>query len=277
MTLTITDITSGPDDAPKVEVLLTGLGSEVASVTAYRVSGGVEHPVAGVIRATVAGAGSWVDYEVPAQQATYRVEYFDVAGDSLGFSEQQDIELGFSGCWMHNPMAPTGAVRVTLRDGAVGRLSRPVPNEVLYPRGRRVGVVVSEVRRGLVGAVFDVTTYDDLTADKVQGLLGSPGLSLPPVICIRFGVDHSGVRVTSPLFLGVADIAEEGQDVFWGGSMIVQRIEGNEAARPAPGLFVPLLRRKDVNAFYASREAFNNAYLTRLDANRDYSLAGYSA
>lgn len=276
LTLAINDLTGGPDDAPKVEVLATGLPAGVASVTAYRLSGGFEQPVSGVIRAAVAGGGTWVDYEVPAQQATYRLEYFDSAGVPLGFSESVTIELGYSGCWMHNPLAPSGAVRVELAGSAAQSLSRPVPGEVVQPLGRRVGVVVAQPRLGLRGATFDVRALDLRTADKVQAFLGGPSVTATPVICIRFGVDHSGVRVQSPLFLGVFDIAEEGWDVFWGGENTMQRITGDEVARPAPGIFIPLLRRKDVDAFYGSRAAFDAAYLTRLDADRDYSLAGYA-
>lgn len=276
MTLAINDLTAGPDDAPKVEVLLTGLDAGVATVTAYRLSGGSEKQVSGIIDAAVAGAGTWIDYEVPSQQATYRVEMFDDAGVSLGFSESVTVALGFEGCWMHNPMAPSGAVKVILNGSGAKSLSRPVPGQVVYPKGRRVGVVVSAPRRGLAAVVFDVSAYDLETADKVQAFLGTEGVSLPPVICIRFGSDHAGVRVTSPLFLGVFDIAEESQDVHWGGSFTIQRIQGDEVARPAPGLFIPLLRRKDLNAFYSSRAALNSAYLTRLGANRDYSLAGFA-
>lgn len=277
MTLAINDITSGPLDPPKVEVLLTGLAPEVASVTVYRISGGFTERVRGVINATVSGAGSWVDFEVPAQLSTYRAEYFDSAGDTLGFSEDAETNLGFSGCWMHNPLAPTGAVRVTLLETAGRSFSRPVPGEIMYPRGRRAGVIVTTPRRGLSGGVFDVFCPDFVSADKVQAFLGGPGVDLPPVVCIRAGLDHRGLRVRSPLFLGVLDIAEEGVDLRMRGEATIQRIQGDEVSPPAPGLFIPLLRRKDVNAFYASREDFNAAYLTRLDANRDYSLAGYSA
>lgn len=274
MTLTINDLTDG--GAPKVEVLLTDLDGAVATVTAYRLSGGTEERVSGVIEAAVAGAGTWIDYEVPAQTATYRVEYFDAGGVSLGFSESVEITLGFSGCWMHNPLNPSGAVRVRLMDTAGASLSRPVPGAVVYPRGRRVGVVVAQPRRGLAGAVFDVYSPDLSTADKIQSFLGSDLVSLPPVICIRMGVDYSGFRVRSPLFLGVFDIAEEGLDVRFGGEATVQRITGDEVARPLPGVFVPLLRRMDLNAFYSDRATLNASYLTRLSANRSYDLAGYA-
>jgi len=277
MTLVINDITSGPDDPPKVELLLTDLDSAVASVTGYRLSSGVEEEVSGIIRARVAGAGSWIDHEVPAQRSTYRFELFDAAGVSLGFTESASIELGFSGCWMHSSLAPSTAVKVSLAASATASLSRPVPGSVVYPKGRRVGVVVAGPRRGLSGVVFDVRAEDLETADKIQGFLGSEVSPTVPVLCIRMGVDHAGVRVRSPLFLAVFDIAEESINVAWGGGEdTMQRIQGDEAARPAPGIFIPLLRRKDLNAYYASRAALNSSYLTRLAANRDYPLAGYS-
>lgn len=274
MTLVINDLTDG--GLPKVELLLTSLGSDVASVTAYRLANGREQLVRGVVGATVSGGGSWVDFEVPAQAATYRVEFFDVAGVSLGFSESVTVELGFSGCWMHNPLAPTGGVRVSLTDGAGGSLSRPVPGEVVFPRGRRVGVVVSGPRRGLSGAVFDVLCSDLESADRIQSFLGGDATVLSPVVCVRPGVDYAGLRVTSPLFLGVLDIVEEGVNVRWGGGVTVQRIQGDEVAPVSPELFIPLLRRMDVDAFYASRGAIDADNLTRLDVDRRYEIAGFA-
>ena len=274
MTLAINDLTAGPGDAPKVEVLLTDLDAGVAAITAYRLSNGFELAVRGIIQASVAGAGSWVDFEVPAQQATYRVEYFDDAGASLGFSESVTVTLGYSGCWMHNPLAPSGAVKVQLVDTAVRKLSRPTPGGVVYPKGRRVGVMVSQPRRGLAGAVFDVYSPDLATSDKIQAFLGTQGNRMVPVVCIRAGVDHVGLRVQSPLFLGVLDIAEEGVDVRWGGGATIQRMQGDEVSPPAPGLFIPLLRRMDINAYYASREDLNADNLSRLALNRRYDLAG---
>lgn len=276
MTLAVNDLTAGPSDAPKVELLLTGLSGDVATVTGFRLSGGSESRVSGIVDAAVAGAGTWIDYEVPAQQATYRFEMKDDFGVSLGFTESVTVELGFTGCWMHNPFAPSGAVNVTLLDTAGRTLSRPVPGDVVRPIGRRVGVVVSGPRRGLSGGVFDVYAPDLSVADRIQAFLGTDASTLPPVICIRMGSDHKGFRVASPLFLSVFDIAEEDLDLRKGGTATVQRISGDEVARPAPGYFIPLLRRMDVNAYYASRAEFNAAYLSRLAANRDYSLAGYA-
>lgn len=276
MALTIVDLTAGSDDPPKVEVLITDLDPEVATVTAYRTCMGVTEPVRGFIDLAVAGAASVVDREVPAQQATYRVEMFDVGGESLGFSESAEITLGFTGCWMHNPLAPDGAVKVTLRDTAGAVLSRPVPGEAVSVKGRRVAIMVTNPRQGLKDGVFDVNCYDLDTADRIQAFLGGPSLTTVPVVCIRPGVDYAGLRIHSPLFLGVPDIPEEGVDVAWGGQMTIQRIRGDEAASPAPGVFIPLLRRMDLDAFYATRQALDDDHLTRLDIDRRYDLAGYA-
>lgn len=274
MTLTINDLTDG--GSPKVEVQLSGLSASVARVTGYRLANGREQLVRGMIDVAVSGGGTWVDFAVPAQQATYKVELFDSSGSSLGFSESVDVELGFTGCWMHNPLSPSGAVKVTLLDSAGASLSRPVPGAVVYPKGRRVGVMVANPRRGVSGGVFDVYCDDLGTADKIQAFLGDYTTTTVPVICIRPGVDYAGFRVASPLFLGVLDIAEEGVNVRYGGGATIQRISGDEVSEPAPGVFVPLLTRADLNAYYATRGALNAAYLTRLAANGDYELAGYA-
>lgn len=274
MTLTINDLTDG--GLPKVEVLLEDIDTDVETVTAYRLSGGRELKVSGIIDASVSGGGSWVDFEVPAQAATYRIEYKGAGGVPLGFSESVTVELGFTGCWMHNPFAPTGGARVVLAETAARTLSRPVPGEIVYPRGRRVGVMVTAPRRGLAGVVFDVISSDLDTADRIQAFLGDDTTILTPVICVRPGVDYAGLRVPSPLFLGVLDIAEEGVDVAWGGSVTMQRIRGDEVSRPAPGIFVPLLRRMDIDAYYATRAAIDADNLTRLDIDRNYTLAGFA-
>lgn len=272
MTLSINDLTDG--GMPKVEVLLDDLDSDVATVTVYRLSRGSEHQVRGIINAPVSGGGSWVDFEVPARTATYRAEFFDHTGLSLGFSDAVTVELGYSGCWMHNPLAPTGGVRVDLALGSGESLSRPVPGQVVYPRGRRVGIAVTSPRRGLAGVPIVVTSHDLETADRIQAFLGGDASIMTPVICIRPGVDYEGLRVPSPLFLAVLDIAEEGVDVFWGGTWTKHHMQGDEAAPPAPGIFVPLLRRVDVDAYYADRDAIDAAYLRRLDIDRDYGLVG---
>lgn len=271
-----TTLTAYTDDpCPRVEVFIDDLDSAVRSVTVYRLAGGREFRVRGAVGAGTVGALSRIDFEVPFNvEATYRAEMFDASGVSVGFTAQESITVPSAGTWMHNPLDPRGAVRVTLMESTARSLSRPVPGEISRPRGRRVGVVLAEPRQGLQGAVFDVFTETVEDADRVQAFLGDYTRATVPVVCIRLGLDApSRARVLSPLFLGVLDVVEEPwYTTDFGGA--VQRITGDEVDPPAPGLFIPLLRRMDVDASYATRGAFDAAYLRRSDADRDYGLAG---
>lgn len=263
-------------EAPFVEVFIDDLVPEAATVTVYRLAAGREFQMRGAVRAATAGTFTRIDFEVPFNTpVTYRAELFDADGISLGFTDSAVITLNVVDTWMHNPLNPQGSVKVSLLDTAVRSLSRPVPGDVLYPRGRRVGVVLSEPRRGLKGAVFDVWCSSFEDADKVQALIGTQKGSSVPVICVRSG-SRNPMRVAMPLFLGVLDIPEEGVDVGWGGTNTVHRIEGDEVDPPIPGLFVPLLRRMDLNAAFMTRSALNGAALTRGDINRLYEYAGYA-
>lgn len=261
-------------EAPFVEVFIDDLVPEAVSVTVYRLAGGRESRVRGAVLAPTAGAFTRVDFEVPFNvQATYRAELFDAFGGSLGFTDSASITLDVEDTWMHNPLNPSGSVKVTLLDSAARTFSRPVPGEVSYPRGRRVGVVLSEPRRGLTGAVFDVFAETYAKADAVQALIGTYAASTVPVICVRTGKKNP-VRAAMPLFLGVLDIPEEDVSVRFGGEETVQRIEGDEVDPPIPGLFVPLLTAADINISFPSAAVLNSDHLTAADVNRRYDLAG---
>lgn len=260
--------------APFVEVLIDDLVPEADSITVYRLAAGREFQVRGAVRASTVGAFTRIDFEIPFNvPVTYRAEIFDAAGVSMGFTDSATTTLVCADTWMHNPLNPGGGVKVQLLSTAASKLSRPVPGEVSYPLGRRVGVMLSEPRRGLSGAVFDVLTMTNADADLVQDLIGSVSRSLVPVICIRVG-SNNPMRVAMPLFLGVSDIPEEDVSVRYGQEATAQRIAGDEVDPPIPGLFIPLLTRADLNAFFSTRSVLNAGGLTRLDINRLYSLAG---
>lgn len=261
-------------DAPFVEVFIDEIDPSATSLTVYRLAAGREFEVRGAVRASTAGSFTRVDFEIPFNTlVTYRAELFDAGGQSIGFTASASITLHVADAWMHNPLNPAGSVKVKLLDTAVRSLSRPAPGEVSYPLGRRVGVMLSEPRRGLTGAVFDVIceTYED--ADKVQALIGTQQRSTVPVVCVRVGSDNP-MRVAMPLFLGVLDIPEEDYNVRFGHEATVQRIQGDEVDPPIAGLYISTLTRADINISFESRSAVNSAALTRGDINRMYSLSG---
>lgn len=288
---------------PRVEVFFEGFDPDTAHVTVFRFAGGREFPVRGAVMAPTAGSLSRIDFECPFNvPVTYRAEMFDSSGLSLGFTDSATLGDVIEGLppssllppdddlapgsyvagsgllsretWMHNPLDPQGAVKVKLLDTVGQSLSRPVPGEVSYPLGRRVGVMLSEPRRGLRQVVYDVACESLEDADKVQGLIGSYARSAVPVICVRNGGDDVRLRAAMPLFLGVLDIAEEDVNVRWGGAVTNHRIVGDEVDPPIPGLVVALLRAADVNVSFATAAALNAAHLTAADVNRRYDLAG---
>ena len=99
-----------------------------------------------------------------------------------------------------------------------------------------------------------------------------------PVVCLRLGGCERRMRVTQPMFLSVLDLVEHDITHRWegDGGMLSHQFTGDEVAPPIPGLFIPLLRRADLNAYYATRAALNADNLTRSDVNRRYDLAGFA-
>lgn len=259
--------------APFVEVFIDDLIPEAESVTVYRLAGGREFQMRGAVNAPTAGAFTRIDFEIPFNMpVTYRAELFDAAGESLGFTDTATTTILCADTWMHNPLDPAGAVKVFFGDDTAGSITRPTPGVVSRPKGRRVGVVLSEPRQGVVGLRMTVRTSSEADADKVQAMCGDDGM--PPVVCIRLGGDDQRMRVPQPLFLSALTVEELDMNHRWGGNELAHKFEGDEVDPPIPGLFVPLLTRADLNTFFATRGALNAAGLTRTDINRMYELSG---
>lgn len=267
---------SDASPCPRAEVLVTGLEPNVASVTVYRLAAGREFTVRGAVSAPTGGALTRIDFEIPfGVDVTYRAELFDSSGVSLGYVSSNPVRLDVAETWLHNPLDPQGSVRVTLLDTAAQAIRRPVPGQISRPIGRRVGVMLTQPRQGVSELVLDVTVGSIADADRVQGMLGGYEQNLPPVLCVRVAATSSA-RIPRPLFLGVLDIVEEDWDLRMDGEATVHRMQGDEAAPPVPGLFIPLLTRADLNRYYATRAALNGDNLTRLAVNRRYDFAGYA-
>jgi hypothetical protein len=290
---------------PRVEVFFEEFAPGTVTVTVYRSAAGREFLVRGAVEAATAGALTRIDFECPFNTSvTYRAEMFDEDGLSLGFTDPTtvgelweglspeddlppDVDLvpfaeivGYglisADTWLHNPLDPQGAVRVTALSTSARSISRPVVGAISRPIGRRVGVVLSQGRTGLQKFTYDVYAPDEETADKVQALLGTYTSTAVPVVCLRVGGAEARMRIPKPLFLGVLDIAEEDLDIRYGGVSTAQRMTGDEVAPPTPGLFIPLLTNADLKAYYATNTAMKAAYASNIAMARDYSLAGFA-
>lgn len=259
---------------PRVEVFFSDFAPGTATVTVYRLAAGREFKVRGAVHAATSGSLSRIDFEVPfGVVVTYRAEMFSAAGMSLGFTDGASITLDVADSWMHNPLRPSGAVKVFFGDETARSIVRPTPGVVSHPKGRMVGVVLAEPRQGVTGLQVLLRTSSDADADRVQAMVGDQ--SLPPVVCIRLGGDDLRTRVPQPLFLSSLSVEEIDMNHRWGGFELAHRFEGDEVDPPVPGLFIPLLRNKDLNAFFATNAAMNTSALRNVDLNRRYDLAGY--
>lgn len=275
--ITLTTRAADAGVGPSVEVLVSDL-TGVASITVSRTARNRVMQVRGMVALPVSGAVSRIDFEVPLNvPVAYRAELFDSAGISMGFTDSVTVaSVASEDSWLHNPLDPSGAFRVSVAaplETTAQVLSRPTPGSVVYPRGRRVGVVISEPRRGLSGFVFDVACETIEEADRLQATVGDYSSTTVPVLCIRPGSGFPP-RIPSPLFLSVFDLKEEDVDVKWGGQRTNHRMEGDEVSPPVPGLFIPLLTYADLNAFYATYNAFKADNASYLAASRRYELAG---
>lgn len=259
---------------PRVEVLFPALDPDAAFVTVYRMAEGREYKVRGAVKAPTVGTLTRIDSEVPfGIPVTYRAEMFDSSQNSLGFTGATSGTVDSTDTWVHNPLDPSGGVRVTFLSSAAKDLSRPVEGSTFYPLGRRVGVVISGQRRGLSGVVLDCLTDSISDANKFAALVGSYSTTTVPVMCFRVG-SNSTMRIPRVFFVSVLDPREREIDLHSGGSAIEWGLMGDEVSPPAAGIIIPLLTRADINAYYATNAALAADNLTRLDVNRRYDLAG---
>jgi len=260
---------------PRVEVLFSSFDPATAFVTVYRLAEDREYKVRGAVMAPTAGSLTRIDSEVPfGVVATYRAEMFDDSGASLGFTGTAAITLNVDDTWVHNPLDPSGGLRMQFRGSAATDLVRPTDGEVFFPLGRRVGVVISGQRRGLVGVPLDMIVDSPADADQFQRMLGDYASTTVPVLCIRIGAT-ARARLPRPLFAAVLEAHEMDVNYTLGtGSTIAIQMTGDEVSPPAAGIIIPLLSRADINASYATNAAIAADNLTRLAVNRRYDLAG---
>ncbi|MBP1241748.1 hypothetical protein ABID92_000424 [Frigoribacterium sp. PvP120] len=264
------------DRAPveRVEVTVTEILPDAVYVDIYRLAEGRSMLVRGGVRVYAVGGVTVVDFEAPfGVPITYRAEMFaDQAGTaSLGFTGSADTFLDVTSTCVHQPLNPELAVWPIRLQATAEDVTRSTPGELVYTEGASVGTWVGQTRRGIEGLTFDLMTATQEEANTFQAMLGGYGLSNVAVLCIR---TPPPMRIPRVFFGTVPELHELDVDVANGGTAVRFQFVSDEAQPPAPGLVTAILSRDDIDAAYPTREARAAAYLTRLDRDRDYSLAG---
>lgn len=261
-----------PGTIPAVEVLVSALPAGSTHATLWRHADGHTMPVRGAVRAATAGQLTRIDYEAPlGAPITYWAEGF-AEGVSLGATPHQTITIDDPAAWLHNPLDPTGAVRVGLRPSSARVIRRPLVGGVIDTR-HRVGVVTTGGRVGIRDLELDLIVHGAGDADRVQVMLGRGAQPLPPVLCLRLE-SGSRRRLPRPFFIA-PDWAETDITHFYGGSAIGFEGHVHEADPPALGLFTPLLTLADIDRAYATLGAIgaDGSNQTLGHINRRYDLA----
>lgn len=260
--------------APCITVLIDDIPSGVASLTLYRTAGARTFKVRGAVNVAVAGGFSTQDLEAPFQvQSDYRAEMFDVNGDSVGFTVTDSETLDVDACWVHNPLDPSGATQIDITDSSGKSITRPISGRKYNPQNRALGVLITGRRRGVEGVQLIFESDDSTVAEKFEAMFGGyeDDDQQVPVVCIR-AVPF--LDLPMPFFAGALAPSKRPINVHMGGSLRQWDVEADEAAAPFPGVVVALLRRMDIDYAFASRNAADAAYGSRLEADRDYSKAG---
>lgn len=268
-------VSTDADPAPRAEVVFPTLPAGTAKLRQItRLADGREYAVRDSLGIVVVGAAQRLDHEVPfGIPVTWRAEALNSSDVSLGFTDASaPVTVDVEDTWVHNPLDPTTAVRCTLLRDTSREWSRPVPGTVHYPINRRVGVVIAGPRQGIQGQRFSILVADE-DVDRFADIIGGYSTTRVPVLCFRVGASTK-MRLPRPLFGAVLDMREIDVDLSQGGDSVAFTMTADEVDPPTPALVVPLLTRADVNAYYATRAAFNADNLTRLAANRRYDLAG---
>lgn len=268
-------VTPQPDGSPvpNVLVVIEDVDPETLVVNLYRIADGRTYLVRGGIRRYAVGGTSIVDWEAPfGVPITYRAEMFsDVdATQSLGFTEGTETLLDVRQAWFHQPLSPSLAFRPTMLWGTGLDRVRSTPGDLVYAQGAELATWVGGQRQGLAEVPFVLLT-DREGADQAQATFGRYGTNQSAVLCIRTPKD---MRIPRTFYAVVSQVKETTLNRPGVGEAVQFDFTATEARPPAPGLVAAALRRMDIDATYPTRDQRAAAYLTRLQRDSDYTLAG---
>jgi hypothetical protein len=247
----------------------TSLAAGTQTINVFRTAAGRTMPVRGGQNLFAVGGAQVVDYEPPnGIPATYQAAQFDAAGAPLGNTTANTITMSWAGTVVHQPLNPALVIRPRLfLDSAADTVS-PTPGSTVWPEGATVGRTIGGQRTGLQGTKIRLRMNTAADADMFASMFGSYSTDFPPILCIR---TPPNVPLPPVLF---ASCLQPHRVQYGDGVLITYDLTVDEVAPPAPGLIMPLLRRKDLDAAYPTRGARSAAYSTRLARDTDYALAG---
>jgi len=267
-------VTVDENPAPRCLVVFSSLADGTQTVNVQRVVEGRTFKVRGGVNLYAVGGASVMDYEVAlGVPSSYRAEMVSATGVSLGFTDAASVTVDpglpdTSYAWVSQPLNPSLAVRVPLDAGTADGMVNALPGDVFYAEGASVGTSIGSRRQGVSGMPLILSRLSFTDADVFRGMFGDYVTDYPSTVLVRTVPPGRMQRV---LFARVQQLSES---VDYVNSRVTFALTVDEVAPPYPGLVIPLLRRADIDAAYATRGDRSAAYATRLERDTDYSLAG---
>lgn len=260
---------------PRVLVTFSSVAPTCQTINVYRVQEGRQYKVRGGLNLFAAGGAAVMDNEAGfGVPLTYQAEMFTSSGVSLGFTDTATTTLPVTKSWVHQPLSPTLAIPVRVFIGTASAVMRGTPGETLTPEGATVSTRIGGQRLGIQNLPLSFRANSAADADEFLQMFGSYSTDFPAVVCLR---TPPPARLPRTLFLGSSAQSpstgpvETAQANF---TFISFAWTVDEVQPPAPGLVIPTLRRKDIDAAFPTRAARAAAYATRLARDSDYSKAG---
>ena len=261
---------------PRVDVAFPAVPAGTQRATVFCITSEQTRRVRGAINVYAAGGFAVIDTEPPFGSPappvlTYRAEFFNGSGASLGFSDAASTQVLFSGTVIHQPVAPERSALVVAEMGMAAELERPFEGNLIRPMGRSVPVYVGRGRSGLQAVNLTCITATAAEAQKFASVFGGYNDVQLPVICVR--TSHA-MGLPQPLFAVVRNPRRVAADARTGGETVVWQMEGDEVAPPVEAVALAILTYADIEAAFPTYAAMEAAYLTYFDMESDFNKAG---
>jgi hypothetical protein len=254
------------DPCPRVEVLITPMPGDAATVTVWRSWSGRREVVRGAKRALSAGDTLVIDYEAPTGvPVEYSCVTYDLAGTASEESPRATVTLDSDDVWLQDPLDPTSALQAgltTRRDLMVIGPSfvgaRPVDMTVQQPVGSALPFAFGRKRRAARGMPITVHAETQTAAAQLEALLDQA-----QPLCVR-----TPAAVTKLTGLTYVAVGEYLPDVWDGWQETTYPLVGDVVKGPGAAVVVNPRTFDDLPQEASTFDALLSLHATFIDLKR---------
>jgi hypothetical protein len=262
------------DPCPRVEVLVTPMPGDAATINVWRSYEGRTELVRGAVGATVVGDFLVVDYEAPiGVDVAYTCQTGDAGGTPSDLSELSDVvQLEVTDAWASDPLDPSTSMPWTLarqagvafaaaiKRGSFTGMTFGADQSLATSVGSTLPIGSTSARRAASRIPIAVATYDDEHAAQMQDLL----MQANP-ICLRLP-PRSVLKLMPPKsYLQIGDVVPSADP---SGGRVVWSMSADSVVPPGIGVIVPVRTYADLASEASTYGGLSALYATYLDLQR---------